>query len=313
MLTDLPMGAWTMASALDMTSGGTMPKASERLVGLGILTAVPAALSGASDWSESYGKEQRLGFAHALGNSVGTTFQIASWVSRRCGHHRTGVGLSLAGLAATMWASYLGGHLSFGMGVGVDHTAFQKTVTKWVDVAAEDEVTEGELLRVDANNVPVMLTRHKGQLKALSATAYMPGTLNKGRIENDCVVCPWHNSRFRLTDGAPVRGPAAMRQPTWDIHMRMGESKYEALPKRSRHSTGDLSSLHTMPLATMCHGILKQVAFPGRSSKYTSDFEYKGHTRRASADEPQYEIKSDKTEHIAAHKGSALRKVSRSG
>lgn len=223
MLTDLPIGAWTMASALDMTSGGTMPKASERLVGLGILTAVPAALSGASDWSESYGKEQRLGFAHALGNSVGTTLQIASWVSRRCGHHRTGAGLSLAGLAATMWASYLGGHLSFGMGVGVDHTAFQKTVTKWVDVAAEDEVTEGELLRVDANNVPVMLTRHKGQLKALSATCvHAGGPLNKGRIENDCVVCPWHNSRFRLTDGVPVRGPAAMRQPTWDIHIADG-------------------------------------------------------------------------------------------
>lgn len=43
---------------------------------------------------------------------------------------------------------------------------------------------------------------------------------------------------------------------------------------------------------------------------HTSDFDYKGHTRRASADEPQYEIKSDKTDHIAAHKGSALRKVS---
>src|SRR5690625_2423397 len=71
MLTDLPIGAWSMASALDLTSRGTMPKASERLVGLGILTAVPAALSGASDWSESYGKEQRLGLVHALGNSVG--------------------------------------------------------------------------------------------------------------------------------------------------------------------------------------------------------------------------------------------------
>ena len=41
---------------------------------------------------------------------------------------------------------------------------------------------------------------------------------------------------------------------------------------------------------------------------YTSDFDYKGHTRRASKDEPQYEIKSDKTDHIAAHKGSALTK-----
>lgn len=42
---------------------------------------------------------------------------------------------------------------------------------------------------------------------------------------------------------------------------------------------------------------------------HTADFDYKGHTRRASEDEPQYEIQSDKTDHIAAHKGSTLRKV----
>lgn len=42
---------------------------------------------------------------------------------------------------------------------------------------------------------------------------------------------------------------------------------------------------------------------------HTADFDYKGHTRRASKDEPQYEIKSDTTDHIAAHKGSALRKI----
>ena len=40
------------------------------------------------------------------------------------------------------------------------------------------------------------------------------------------------------------------------------------------------------------------------------DFDYKGHTHRASADSPQYEIKSGKTDHIAAHKGSALTKLS---
>lgn len=42
---------------------------------------------------------------------------------------------------------------------------------------------------------------------------------------------------------------------------------------------------------------------------HTSDFTYKGHPRHASKDQPQYEIKSDKTEHIAAHKGSALKKA----
>ena len=43
---------------------------------------------------------------------------------------------------------------------------------------------------------------------------------------------------------------------------------------------------------------------------HTRDFDYKGYTHHATPDEPQYEIKSDKTDHIAAHKGSALRKIS---
>ncbi|WP_336645198.1 DUF2945 domain-containing protein [Microbacterium sp. USHLN186] len=45
----------------------------------------------------------------------------------------------------------------------------------------------------------------------------------------------------------------------------------------------------------------------GRITKvHTSDFEFMGRTRRADEDEPQYEIKSDKTDHVAAHKDSAL-------
>lgn len=44
---------------------------------------------------------------------------------------------------------------------------------------------------------------------------------------------------------------------------------------------------------------------------HTADFDYKGHRRRASEDDPQYEIASDTTDHIAAHKGSALTKLDR--
>jgi len=50
----------------------------------------------------------------------------------------------------------------------------------------------------------------------------------------------------------------------------------------------------------------------GRISRVvTSPIEFNGYTVRASKDEPQYEIKSDTTDHIAMHKGSALRKLSR--
>ena len=41
----------------------------------------------------------------------------------------------------------------------------------------------------------------------------------------------------------------------------------------------------------------------------TSEIKFKGYTVHASKDEPQYEIKSDKTDHIAMHKGSALHKI----
>ncbi len=41
---------------------------------------------------------------------------------------------------------------------------------------------------------------------------------------------------------------------------------------------------------------------------HTRDTQYKGYSRHASQDEPQFEIKSDKTDHIAMHKGSALQK-----
>lgn len=42
---------------------------------------------------------------------------------------------------------------------------------------------------------------------------------------------------------------------------------------------------------------------------HTGNFEHKGYTRHATADDPQYAIKSDKTDHIALHKGSALHKI----
>jgi hypothetical protein len=42
---------------------------------------------------------------------------------------------------------------------------------------------------------------------------------------------------------------------------------------------------------------------------HTKDFDFKGYTRHASKNKPQYEIKSDKSEHIAMHKGSALHKI----
>jgi hypothetical protein len=44
---------------------------------------------------------------------------------------------------------------------------------------------------------------------------------------------------------------------------------------------------------------------------HTKNVDYKGYTHHASAEEPQYEIRSDRTDHTAMHKGTALHKISR--
>ncbi|GAA1144605.1 hypothetical protein GCM10009630_49000 [Kribbella jejuensis] len=217
-LTDLPIGAWTMATALDLTAGRRADDAARRLVGIGVLTAVPAAAAGASDWSETYGGEQRVGIVHALANSTGTVLQVAAWFARRGGHRATGVALSATGLGITLGAAYLGGYLSFTRGVGVDHTAFQSAVTDWTDVAAVSAIQDDKPLRVTAGDVPVMLVRHNGELHALSATCtHAGGPLDEGQLVDGCIRCPWHSSTFRLDDGSVVRGPATADEPAWQL------------------------------------------------------------------------------------------------
>jgi hypothetical protein len=46
--------------------------------------------------------------------------------------------------------------------------------------------------------------------------------------------------------------------------------------------------------------------------RITSEIKFKGYTVHASKEAPQYLIKSDKTDHMAMHKGSALKKLKKS-
>ncbi|WP_253719859.1 Rieske 2Fe-2S domain-containing protein [Brevibacterium renqingii] len=223
MLTDIPIGAWSMATALDLTGGQDSAAAAKRLVGLGALAAVPTALSGASDWSEEHGPPQRVGLVHAAANSIGLTLQLASWAARAKGHRKTGVLLSFAGLSSVGVGGYLGGHLSYVQGVGVNHTAFESPDEQWCDIAAVDEVEEDTALRADADGVAVMVVKDDGAICVLSATCtHAGGPLDEGEIEDHCVRCPWHGSTFSLTDGSVVRGPASVDQPTWDVKVENG-------------------------------------------------------------------------------------------
>lgn len=230
MLTDVPIGAWSMAAVLDLTSGRSGAAAAQRLVGIGVLSSVPAAATGASDWADTYGPEQRVGLIHAASNVTALVLQTSSWLARRRGRRTTGILLSGAGLAAVGVGGYLGGHLSYALGVGVNHTAFETPTDEWTDVAAESDLTEGTPVRVDAAGVPVVLVRRGGTVHALSAVCtHAGGPLDEGTLTADgCIRCPWHGSEFRLSDGAVARGPASVPEPAWQVQVRDGRVSVRA-------------------------------------------------------------------------------------
>lgn len=219
-LTDIPIGAWTMATALDLTTGRAGAAGARRLVGLGVLTVLPTAACGISDWSV-YRPAQRVGLVHGAANLTAAALQGVSWVARRRGRRLTGVALSGLGLGITLSAAYLGGHLTLVQGVGVDHTAFERPISDWTDVAALSALPDGKPVRVTPGGVPVMLVRRDDTVHALSAHCVHAGaSLDEGiLVRDDRIRCPLHGSVFRLADGKAVRGPAPYDQPSWEVRV----------------------------------------------------------------------------------------------
>jgi nitrite reductase/ring-hydroxylating ferredoxin subunit/uncharacterized membrane protein len=223
LLTDLPIGCWTSAFMLDVVGGRRSRRASDALVALGILTALPTAASGLSDWSDTMGEERRLGLAHAGGNTVALAFYSLSLVSRLRGRRVKGVMLSLLGAGAATAGAYLGGHLAWRKGVNVSRHAWQHAGEDWVDACAENELSDDSPVVVPVGDDPVMIVRQGGKVYAISDVCdHVGGPLHEGEIDDGCVTCPWHASVFRLDDGSVVHGPATGPQPSYQVLRKGG-------------------------------------------------------------------------------------------
>jgi nitrite reductase/ring-hydroxylating ferredoxin subunit len=225
-LTDVPLGAWTAAAVLDAVGS----EAADEVLAVGVLAALPAALTGLNDWSHLKEEPRRLGIVHALVNSGALTLNLGSLALRRRGHRRTARVLSGIGLLGSMYSAHVGGQLSFHHGVRVDHTAFEQQRERFAPVIDESELEDGKLHRVELEGVAVVLARREdGEVCAISAVcSHMGGPLDKGKREGDSVVCPWHGSRFDLCTGAVEEGPAVFPQPRWETRIRAGKVEIRA-------------------------------------------------------------------------------------
>jgi len=131
--------------------------------------------------------------------------------------------LSIGGLAAATTGGYLGRHLAYPLGAGTSHA---EPVTHlaplgWHDLCKASELPDGRAVRRRLGYLALVVIREGTAVSALAdQCARLGGPLHQGRLETgddgSCIVCPWHGSAFRVTDGSVVHGPATARQPAFE-------------------------------------------------------------------------------------------------
>jgi len=226
-LTDIPIGCWTAAAVLDgleeMSGNRGLGRGADAAIGLGILGAVGAAITGLTDWRHTDGRARRLGMAHGLLNTGALALYTTSMLLRRLQARRAGRGVAALGYVVANAAAYLGGHLVFGEQIGVDHTAAQEPPDQFVRVLPKSELAEQELRRVMADGMPVLLLRRGDAIYAIAETcSHLGGPLVEGKLEDLSVVCPWHGSRFAVDSGQVLNGPSTFPQPCFETRVKEG-------------------------------------------------------------------------------------------
>jgi nitrite reductase/ring-hydroxylating ferredoxin subunit/uncharacterized membrane protein len=232
-LTDIPIGSWTAAAVLDaleqVTGNRALGRGADAAIGLGIIGALGAAITGLTDWRHTDGRARRLGLAHGLLNTGALALYTTSMILRQFQARRAGRGVAALGYVVANTAAYLGGHLVFGEQIGVDHTAAQVPPAEFVPVLPEAELPENELRQVLAHGMPVLLLRRGDQIAAIAGTcSHLGGPLVEGSLEDCSVVCPWHGSRFALDSGAVLNGPATFPQPGFETRVWDGQIEVRA-------------------------------------------------------------------------------------
>jgi nitrite reductase/ring-hydroxylating ferredoxin subunit/uncharacterized membrane protein len=233
-VTDVPLGAWTAAAAMDVADAASgsdkYAAGSDAAVAVGLVGAALAAVSGLAEWRHTQDRPRRIGVVHASLNGSATLLYATSLALRGRGKRGLGRALSFAGFATVMAGAYLGGHLSLKERIGVDHSPAEDELPSDFTPALPDaDLPEGDMRRVEVKGVPIMLARQHGRVYALAeACAHLGGPLSEGELKEGSVVCPWHGSRFSLEDGRVLNSPSAFPQPCLETRVREGQIEVRA-------------------------------------------------------------------------------------
>lgn len=94
---------------------------------------------------------------------------------------------------------------------------------KWIDVAAADEIADGEVKTFQVEAYRVAVARANGQLYAVQdLCSHDDGPLGDGDLEEYAIVCPRHGAKFDIRTGAVLAMPAAAPIETFPVMEKDG-------------------------------------------------------------------------------------------
>jgi nitrite reductase/ring-hydroxylating ferredoxin subunit/uncharacterized membrane protein len=221
-LTDVPIGLLLGVVILDLLD---QPTAADVTLLATIGFIVLSAVSGLADYSDTDGTARTRATIHATLMTVALVVLVVSAVIRTgAGTDRTvPIALDVVGFLIISAGAFVGGEVVYVLGNMVSRHAFRGPGTKWIrletgEVADLTQLPEATPTKMRAGINDLVLVRLGDRVHALHAVcAHAGGPLDKGRVVADCIECPWHGSRFRLTDGLATRGPTVYDQAAYEI------------------------------------------------------------------------------------------------
>ncbi|MEO8437012.1 MAG: Rieske (2Fe-2S) protein [Chloroflexota bacterium] len=225
-VTDIPIGTLLLTVVLDLLN---QPAAADVALVATILFMVAAAATGAADYTDTDGTARVRATTHSTLMIVALLLLLVSLVLRagNPADRTIPIALSLIGFLLVTAGAYVGGDVVYLFGNMVSRHAFRGAGTKWVKLDTGDvdiaTLAEGAPTKAKAGANDLVLVRVADTVHALHAVcAHAGGPLAQGSVVDGCIECPWHGSRFRLTDGRVRRGPALYDQPKYEIRAAEG-------------------------------------------------------------------------------------------
>lgn len=230
-LTDAPIGILFLAIVFDVLSLG---QAAAWAVGFGILTMLAAALAGFADYADTDGKARDRATLHSTIMVIALLLYIVSFLLRQPvaavgGAPAGGVIVSVLAFLVLSAGAYVGGDIVYVLGNMVSRHAFRGAGTKWIalepaELDAAGRIPEGRPIKAKLGINQLVLIRQGEIILALHDTcAHAGGPLNEGKLVDGEIECPWHYSRYRMTDGSVTKGPSVYDQPAYEVRARDGD------------------------------------------------------------------------------------------